>query len=306
MIKIKNKILGLVLRCLLGALFIFSGITKLFPIHLTELNLVYNHITNWTYSPYMARILIISEVVIGLALIFGIYLKKITIRAALTLTVIFSVYLMVLLVNDGNNHNCGCFGNVLPMTSLESLIKNIFIILLLLYLGKISELKNIKLSNLFFILSSVSACFLILFLFPIYTWLNVDATPQKTVPFDFTTQIVFNNDASINLKDGKKIIGVFNMSCDNCREVAFKFGILAKQNKLNNIYLLIVGDADEISKFLDETHLNFPFKRYTFFEFVKRYPHSTWPWIIYSEDGVIKKQWIYETFDVKNFIEQLK
>ena len=65
------------------------------------------------------------------------------------------------------------------------------------------------------------------------------------------------------------------------------------------------GEYDETDLFLSETHLNYPYKRYSFFEFVKLYPHSTWPWIIYSEKGEIKKQWIYETFDVKNFKEQL-
>jgi uncharacterized membrane protein YphA (DoxX/SURF4 family) len=305
MISIKNKHLNLSVQVLLGSLFVFSGIAKLFPIHLTELNLVYHHIASWNLSPYLARALVILEILIGLALIFGVSLKRLTINIALFFTLIFSLYLIALLLFDGNDQNCGCFGSILPMTPIESLIKNVVITVLLILLKRSTSLGNSK-GRLFTYFSlSVSSIIFVIYYFPIYTWLNIAPLNGKLVPFDFNSPIKFDNQANIDLKKDKKLIAVFNMACDNCRELAFKLGILSKQRQFDNLYLLLVGDQEDVKDFLNETHLNYPYKRYTFFEFVKLYPHSTWPWIILSEDGEIKKQWIYETFDVKNFTQQL-
>lgn len=298
---INLKLLSNLLRSLIGLFFIFSGITKLFPIHLTELNLVYHHIANWTVSPYLTRILIISEIILGIALLFGVSYKKSTLKVAILFLSVFSVYLLVLMYNEGNNQNCGCFGSVLPMSPLASLIKNLLLIVLLSILHKSSTNYNSRITISLFVVSGLISSIIILVYFPIYIWLNVNPTPEKTVPFDFTNPIVFHQKGKVYLNEGHKLIAVFNMACNNCREVAFKLGILAKKYKYDNLYLILVGNNDEIKEFLNETHLNYPYKRYTFFEFIKLYPHSTWPWIISSENGIIKKQWIYETFDVKNF-----
>jgi uncharacterized membrane protein YphA (DoxX/SURF4 family) len=306
MIKKTSLSLAMLFRILLGCTFIFSGLSKLFPIHLTELNLVYHHIANWSISPYLTRLLILLEITLGLALIFGIHLKKITIPISLFFTAIFSIYLLLLLFHDGNNQNCGCFGSVVPMTPLQSLLKNALIIVVLILLRNKSAFVQTKLKMGLFI--SFTAIFVItlLFYFPIYTWLDVNPKPNKTVPFQFIEKIKMNKGIEVDLTKGKKLIGVFNMACDHCHEVAFKFGILAKENNLQNVYLILVGEQDEIAIFLSETHLNYPYIRYNFFEIVEKYPNITWPWIIDTENGKIKKQWIYETFDVKNFMLQLK
>ena len=305
MSRFNNKKLLFFLQCLIGLLFIFSGVAKLFPIHLTELNLVYHHIANWNWSPYLSRILIISEITLGIALCMGVSHKKFTLYFALCFTMLFSVYLVVLLINDGNQQDCGCFGGVLPMSPIESLIKNSLIIAVITIILKFTQQKTSKLTVYAFMLIAGISSSLILIYFPIYTWLDVNPTLKKTVPFDFNEPIKFSNKEMVSLKEGKKLIGVFNMACNNCREVAFKLGIISRQKKINNLYLLLVGEADEIDVFISETHLNYPFKRYSFFEFVKLYPHSTWPWIISSEQGTIRQQWTYETFDVKNFTKQL-
>jgi NhaP-type Na+/H+ and K+/H+ antiporter len=192
------------------------------------------------------------------------------------------------------------------MTPLQSLLKNALIIIALLILKNLSTIVNTKFNLGFFIsLSSISIIAILLY-FPIYTWLNVNPKPNKTVPFEFTDITKMNNGVQVELNKGKKVIGVFNMACDHCHEMAFKFGILAQENKLQHVYLILVGENDEIVNFLSETHLNYPYKRFNFFEVVKKYPNITWPWILLAVNGETKKQWVYETFDVKNFMHQLK
>jgi hypothetical protein len=301
MININSKKLSFFISIFIGVIFIFSGISKLFPIHLTELNLVYHHISNWSLSPYIARILIITEVILGLALLFCFSYKNITVYVTLAFLGIFSIYLLLLLYNDGNAQNCGCFGSVLPMTPIQSLLKNIVLIVLLIKLLNLNENNNSKLSSYLFFFSSSISTGIIVISFPIYTWLNISPTSAKTIPFDFNSPIIFTQKGPVLLGEGKKLIAVFNMACNHCREVGFKLGILAKQYNFDNLFIFLVGENYEIDEFLKETHLNYPYKRYSFFEFIKLYPHSTWPWIISTENGIIKKQWIYETFDVKNF-----
>jgi fatty acid/phospholipid biosynthesis enzyme len=72
----------------------------------------------------------------------------------------------------------------------------------------------------------------------------------------------------LNLKKDEKLVGIFNMACDNHKEVAYKLAIIANKEKFANLYLILVGEKEEIEPFLKETHLNYPYKRYNFFEFI--------------------------------------
>jgi hypothetical protein len=69
----------------------------------------------------------------------------------------------------------------------------------------------------------------IILFFPIYTWLNVNPTPNQKVSFDFNEPIRFSNYELLNLKKDEKLLGIFNIACDNCREVAYKLAIIANK-----------------------------------------------------------------------------
>jgi len=124
-----------VLRGLISATFLFSGFSKLYPhIEVFEHDLVIKGITNWTGAHYLSRALISFELFIGIAFLQNHYFRKIIVPASFLLLAAFSVYLSYSLYLDGNKGNCGCFGQVLPMTPLEALIKNIVLMGLVAYI----------------------------------------------------------------------------------------------------------------------------------------------------------------------------
>ncbi|WP_299684251.1 BT_3928 family protein [uncultured Dokdonia sp.] len=157
------KIAVQIARFLVGALFIFSGFIKLndplgFSYKLQEyfapevLNLEF-------LSPYallISIILVIAEVVLGIALIIG-YGKKIPVwfipflprilrllgfknvrinstLLLLLLMIIFFTFLTFYSAYFNKVTDCGCFGDAIPLVPWESFIKDVILLVLILFL----------------------------------------------------------------------------------------------------------------------------------------------------------------------------
>lgn len=130
-----NKLIWL-FRFILGSVFILSAISKLFPIEAFDLTIVNQGITNWNIAPYLSRFLISVELFLGISFFVTPFVKKIAVPFSFLLLVVFCVHLIFLIASGSGSKNCGCFGELIPMTSLEALIKNLFLIFLLFLLHK--------------------------------------------------------------------------------------------------------------------------------------------------------------------------
>ncbi|MFN6038940.1 MAG: MauE/DoxX family redox-associated membrane protein, partial [Bacteroidota bacterium] len=139
-----KKLFLFTLSFLMGLVFVYSGYTKLSPIEPFEFTFVDLGVASWKTAPIIARLLIGLEFLIGLLLIFGLYMKRITLKIMIFLLLMFTVYLIVILIKDGNNGNCGCFGNALAMTPLQAIIKNLIMIGFGVILYKFYEGFNFK------------------------------------------------------------------------------------------------------------------------------------------------------------------
>lgn len=133
-LKIKQS-LPWIVRVLVFAIFMLSGIAKLIPVWAFEKQLVDLGITSWSYAPYLARLIIAFEIAIGVAILQSHYLKRIVIPATILLLLAFCIHLLILMFQNGAlSGNCGCFGQLIPMSPLEAFIKNIVTIGLLVYM----------------------------------------------------------------------------------------------------------------------------------------------------------------------------
>lgn len=123
-------------RIFLAVMFLFSGISKLlsmafFDAMVAELFLgpsYYDHPTGLFYTQILSRLLIALELTLGAAVLVNKGLKKITLPALFGMLLLFTVHLFYEgLTSDKGfvEGNCGCFGDVLPMNNLESIIKNL-------------------------------------------------------------------------------------------------------------------------------------------------------------------------------------
>ncbi len=155
-------------RIIISILFLISGISKMFPIWMFEKQLVDLGVCGWCDAPYFSRLLIALEMAIGIAILQKHFLRRFVIPVTAFLLVAFCIHLSIEMVKHGAmNGNCGCFGQLIPMTPLEAFIKNVLTLGLLFYVYKNTE-EHPKGSNRFMVpmfIYSVSA-FAMFALFP--------------------------------------------------------------------------------------------------------------------------------------------
>jgi uncharacterized membrane protein YphA (DoxX/SURF4 family) len=132
-------------RIFLAVMFLFSGISKLlsmafFDAMVAELFLgpnYYDFPQSLYYTQILTRVLISAELLLGIGILVNKWVKKITIPAIFVMLLLFTVHLFYEGLTSTKGFiegNCGCFGDVLPMNNLESIIKNVVAMLAAGYL----------------------------------------------------------------------------------------------------------------------------------------------------------------------------
>ncbi len=242
-----QKKIGLVLSTLLGAFFIFSAYTKTSP----NLNYFEFTIKSQLHFPEMlaaisARILVGLELALGVLLLFGITGKRKWIpRTSLILLILFSIHLLILYLSEGNDVNCGCMGDMIPMSPLVSLLKNIGLIIInYLILRTYSKNSTGKFNNpsIFIALILVVLPFTI---FPIGKEKELDIQQIYIV-----NPLIHPN---IQLEKGKHIVAFLSLGCGHCKQAVADMEQMYQQNKEIPFYLLFqkLGQEEEEKQALE-------------------------------------------------------
>ncbi|MES2849114.1 MAG: BT_3928 family protein [Bacteroidota bacterium] len=132
-------------RILVGGLFIFSGLVKAIdPLGLSykmeEFFEVWGRtsfltgIMSWLgeYSFWFSVIMITLEVALGVALLVG-WNRKLILRLLLLLILFFTFLTSYVLFTD-KIRACGCFGDCIPLTPIQTFSKDIILLLLVIFL----------------------------------------------------------------------------------------------------------------------------------------------------------------------------
>jgi uncharacterized membrane protein YphA (DoxX/SURF4 family) len=132
-----KKILLNITRFLVGILFIFSGLIKandplglsykmqeFFDVwHLPSLN---------QFSLVLAVVMIVFEIVAGVAVLLGWRMRLFA--WLLLLLILFFSFLTGYAVLSGKIRECGCFGDCIPLEAMGSFIKDLILLLMILFL----------------------------------------------------------------------------------------------------------------------------------------------------------------------------
>lgn len=247
----------LVTRIVLGILFIFSAVSKLYPtpidgLVLFEENQLYP-IGIIDMAPYFSRLLVAFELLLGMGFIIPFMKLKWHYLVSFSLLGVFSIYLLVQAIN-GVQDNCGCFGELVSMTPLESLIKNILMLGAVAYLFYKDE-DSIRTFNLFVPLSLFFGLTLSLtFLAPI-SIINQTKSELKAKSIYGEIDPIFDY--------GNNLICFFDPNCGHCMEVCKKLQDHMNQNKTEyNVYIVFKGGKgqDMIDGFMQETKTTFKYR----------------------------------------------
>ena len=114
------KKLKLILKILLGLVFILSGVLKLIDIDKFELYVYSFNFLCLSFSYIAARLLIAFEFLLGVSLVANVF-NKYVVRTTLAMLVGFTLFLVYLIV-IGRNDNCHCFGEYVQFNPVESIV----------------------------------------------------------------------------------------------------------------------------------------------------------------------------------------
>ncbi len=203
-----------IFRLLLSALFLLSAVAKLYPSPMYGITKIFEEgqLIPMGFSeglaPYVSRFIIAIEFFIAFTILQSNYLKKVILPLSITMIVVFSLHLSYSIFL-GDSENCGCFGELIPMSPLEALIKNIITIGFLAYLYK-----NIKLNekNSY---SKLSIQFLSILLL-MFAFLPIQTTGKNKQVSSFSEYVV----SDMDMNEGKKILCFFDAGCEHCMDAA--------------------------------------------------------------------------------------
>jgi len=246
---------------LVSALFLLSAVAKLFPFEMMK-GLKYfeeGQLIPIGFSeglaPYFSRFIIAIEFFIAFAILQKNYLKKLVIPTSILMIFVFSLHLAYSIFL-GDSENCGCFGELIPMTPIQALIKNIITLGILGYLSKNTP-DDIKNSC-----SKLSIQFLVILLL-MFAFVPVQTVGKNKRVASFTEYVV----SDLNINEGKKILCFFDAGCEHCMDAAKSLNVLSDSIAYFPEIHIIFSDseADRIPDFFDYTGREYSYQVLPFY-----------------------------------------
>ena len=332
------------IRIFLGSLFILSAISKLFPIEAFDLAIVNQGITTWNIAPYLSRLIISIELFLGISFFITPFVNKISVPFSFLLLLVFCIHLIFLMSTGSGSKSCGCFGELIPMSSLEALIKNLVLIFLLFLLHKYDTFETrLAYSFPFAVFSIVFAGIFLIFQVKPYnipptdeslfqaidstqtiTQRNskerLDTVRTKTEIVDsetkteiekptnvsvFSTFKEFNGNKTVNLDEGIKLVCLFSLDCEDCMETARKLGKAKKEwDNFPLLYILFLGEEEQVKWFFEAAETSFLYKIISAQKFFPLIKNYP-PRIVLLNNGKIIGDWGFENFDLDELKKKL-
>tara|TARA_B100001939_G_scaffold295767_1_gene269392 strand:- start:19 stop:972 length:954 start_codon:yes stop_codon:yes gene_type:complete len=278
------------IRILVSALFILSALAKLYPspvmgIAAFETKYLGAIGIDGGFAKVVSRLLIGFEISLAILLLLPYYLKKIVLPTTISLLSIFSIHLLVQVIN-GEASNCGCFGELIPMTPLEALIKNILtigILILPLTLFKDFIDETRKINPL--VVTGLSSSLLMFVLLP-----------QSSA--EITGSDVNNKESQYSkyfddISEGNKLLCFFSPTCEHCMETGKRITALKKKypGLIPEVRILFMDESDngsvnEINAFFEFIGAKYNHKVLSIEDFVPIFwGNHDFPGVLYLYEG---------------------
>ena len=256
----KNK-LPFLARILISALFLLSALAKLYPTPLYGITKVFEEGQlipmgfSEGFAPFISRIIIGFEFFIAFAILQFNFIKKLIIPSTILLLMIFSIDLSIDIFS-GNSENCGCFGQLIPMTPTEALIKNILTLLLLFYIYRNVEDKQ----NSNFLLLFSSYLIILVFMFSL---LPIQSNSVSKQISSFSSFV----DSDFDINNGQKVLCFFDAGCEHCMDAAKSLTKISEEIDIFPEVHIIFSDTEEskIPEFLNYSGKDYSYQVIEFY-----------------------------------------
>lgn len=281
---------------LVGLIFLISAILKLFSVFAFEASLYEISFFPWQLVPFLSRLIICAELFLGAMLILRIY-PLVFHKISIFLLLSFTLYLALDLIINGVSENCGCMGEVVPISNLMSLIKNL-VLALLLFASKHFYIQSKSLSKLW-----VPLVFIILISSSVFLSFPIPAKFSNSI--EINEKVDYTNMLQEEVLEDEMLIAFLSLECRHCKVAASKLQILNEQLDLPKIHVLFFGEEniEAVRSFVHQTNmsLSYSFSNHpNYLNTVK----GQLPTLHYLEKNVLKKSWVGSAY-LKSDFEKL-
>lgn len=267
------------LQLFIAATYLFSAYTKaiapgFFEVLLEQQGIVPNRI----YAAWLTRGIIAIELWLALGLILSFY-TRILLRLSFGILLAFSAHLCYLIF-IGETGNCGCFGEMIKVSPLESLAKNAFLLLVNGFLLRYKYKGNKKPWWTWALFPTLFAA--AVFVWPTQT--DPDGVIAKFPAFEKTTEIDFYK--------GEYLVAVLNLSCEHCQESAQDLAELQREGvEIPQVIALFYEEGETtVEQFNLKTNSDFYYEMIdvnTFFDLIGNAP----PRVYWTRKGEVNQFW---------------
>lgn len=231
--KINKPLIGIVFRITIGLVFVLSAVLKCLSIEVVDLFFFDHKILPWVLTTFASRFLIGFEAIVGLMLIIGIYPKLTKILTFITL-IGFTIYVILKpFLFDVSQENCFCFGDIIQFSDTQTIIKNIILIIMAIYLPW-AKYWNPKRRNLILVLLTILILGVIFIVKPPdFIQAKIYDQSVKIRPEVFEDIKDFENIKVLNIDKGRKVVSWYGTGCKYCKRAAKKIDIIIDRHNLN-------------------------------------------------------------------------
>jgi len=247
-----KAIAPVVLKVLLGLLFIASAVLKLFDMDRFEIYIYSYHFFSLNFSFLVARVAIILELVLGIGLVSNTSHKlfwwgSMAMLAGYTLLLLYALII-------GRTDNCHCFGDFLQFDPKQSLIKNGVLMLLFLLIYRVEEWKT-PYRWLILCLAIMISTIGVFVASPPDNYTPAYASEQNLQIGLFNEMLDDAPLDSLHLKEGKQVVCIFSTGCEYCQMSARKLSLMQQFYVFptDRITYVFMGNEEGITKFYERS-----------------------------------------------------
>ena len=248
-----NKVLGIVpiiMKVLLGLVFIASAILKVVDMDQFEIYVYSYHFFSLNTSFIVARVAIIIELVLGIGLVSN-TLHKLYWWGSVAMLVGYTL-LLIYALHMGRTDNCHCFGDFLQLDPKHSLVKNGILFLLFLPLYWMGEWKT-PFRWLILCLAIMGSTIGVFAVSPPDNFTSA-SNPEQNLQMTLFDEMLDDKPLdSLHLKEGKQVVCVFSTGCEYCQLAARKLSLMQQYYGFpeENVTYVFMGSEDGIERFYE-------------------------------------------------------
>jgi hypothetical protein len=270
-----------------------------------EIYLVQQHLLpSRELAAYAARLLLAVELFLGAACFLRAGFRRITLPLTLGMLTVFTLYLVYAAFVRKDTESCHCFGDLLPMSPKESIVKNLILLAMASYLA----LKTRGWPSGSWRAPAALAVICLVIVFAGLPIRHVPVLPEgKPTPHGesrFAGFRQFSNGLAANLTTGTCLVAFLSLDCDHCASLTARLGEDARQQRLPPLYAIFLGKPEEAPPFLKTANAEFPYlcaEPRVFYNFIGKRP----PRVYLLQEGAARRYWDEETFDADQLALQL-